>query len=410
MTNVFARARQKTAALPRFVIEDHPKFVSFIQHYYEWMATEGADLGLEALKLSNDIDLVPESLINGYQQSFSPNIPSVKGDYRHFAKFLKEFYQLRGTPESFKIFYKTLFGTDVSILFPREQLFKPSSGSHTRQQIILAESDEDLFLMEGKDVGPFTIDRVYKIGSPWMLLVEDITEVPKHDQMITDGTTSFTIKSQWKVDSVTQSGEYHEGDMIEKDDMIFRVDAVHQSGIIGLDIESPGTGYHQGDSVEAKSAGLGSGFSATVDRVGNNGEIQTVKITRTGFGFDTKQVELTITSTGKGAIIKPQFKENHLQIKYLTIIENSLANEETKTLTLANGTKIIMSRSVLHVKQNTFSGSKPSTSAMMIHDSDFYQEFSYVIQSSADTKMQERSLRSLLHIAGLKMFTTTIIS
>lgn len=46
---------------------------------------------------------------------------------------------------------------------------------------------------------------------------------------------------------------------------------------------------------------------------------------------------------------------------------------------------------------------RPSSKHIHIHDSDYYQEYSYVVKTASEV-VDTEALRSLLHIAGQKMF------
>lgn len=409
--NVVANsASQKIQTLPRFVIEDHPKFVAFIRSYYEWLATENSDLGFESLKLSNDIDLVPETLLDGFRNSYAKNIPEFKGDFRHFAKFLKEFYQLRGTPESFRMFFNAAYQAKVNIEFPRQYVLKPSDSTWVSKRIILAEKvSGDPLRLEGKDFGKFTIESVVQQNPHYRLEVR-INETPEVGETFSYDQHEIRILGQWEYERVENSKTYHEGDLIRKDDMIFRVERVFSSGIERVEILNGGSGYQKDEVLHAVTDHLGSGFKAVVESVSPDGSIESVKVTRTGFGFIHEDVRLQVeTENGTFAELKPHFSDQFRKIKHLIIEKNAIAGEESKTLDLGEGETIHLTRTSSIVEYNGKKKDMPSTSFARIHDSDYYQEYSYLITSTADTRKQEKSLRSLLHIAGLKMFVGTLV-
>ena len=56
-----------------------------------------------------------------------------------FLKQAKDFYQSRGTDESFKILFKTLYGADVKIDRPKEKLFRPSDANYRLSNDLVVE-------------------------------------------------------------------------------------------------------------------------------------------------------------------------------------------------------------------------------------------------------------------------------
>jgi len=57
-----------------------------------------------------------------------------------FLKQVKDFYQSKGTDESFKILFKILYGKDIKIIKPKENLFRPSDSNYRSTNNIVVES------------------------------------------------------------------------------------------------------------------------------------------------------------------------------------------------------------------------------------------------------------------------------
>ena len=57
-----------------------------------------------------------------------------------FLKQIKDFYQSKGTDESFKILFKVLYGKDVKVIRPKENLFRPSDAHYRLTNDIVVES------------------------------------------------------------------------------------------------------------------------------------------------------------------------------------------------------------------------------------------------------------------------------
>jgi hypothetical protein len=59
-----------------------------------------------------------------------------------FIKQSKDFYRSKGTDESFEILFRSLYGEDVSIIKPKEYLFRPSDAHYQITTDLVVESIE----------------------------------------------------------------------------------------------------------------------------------------------------------------------------------------------------------------------------------------------------------------------------
>ena len=419
--NVVARAgSQMVSALPKFVIENYPRFVNFLRAYYTWSATEGPDLAMEAMKQANDIDLVIEEMLPSYRASYAKNFPiDLKTNFRHFAKFLKEFYQLRGTEESYRIFFKAVFNEEASVYFPRIQIFKPSEAVWNKETYFKAAAiSGNPFDLINKEITGLNngyeaiVSNVVKVGDRYDIYFEEATGEFEVDEVITHENISVKIVPIFKVTSFTSTQDWYDSSIIRTNGVVLKVDKINYGRIVGLTIIDGGTGYEVDDIITSKSHYFGTGFEAKVTGVNGSGAITSIAIQRSGFGFNHDDVDIIVESSlGKGAILEPAFDSEFRKIKSLSFIQNDeFTNGSDLTVTLPNGTQIVFTQGVTNtVKYWIKSQSTPSTGYAKLHDSDYYQEYSYEIQSKADARAQEESLKALMHIAGLKMFVKTIL-
>ena len=61
-----------------------------------------------------------------------------------FIKQSKDFYKSKGTDESFKILFRSLYGEDVSIVRPKEYLFRPSDANYQITKDLVVESIQEI--------------------------------------------------------------------------------------------------------------------------------------------------------------------------------------------------------------------------------------------------------------------------
>lgn len=409
--NVSARAvSQKVAALPKFIQEDHRKFVSFMEAYYKWSATHGADIGFEAMKLANDIDLVPDELLPKYREVYAPNFPvNAKADFRLVAKHLKEIYSVKGTDESYRIFYQAAYGESVQVRNPKDRVFKPSDAAWSNHKVMLVKQVAgNPFDLVGHDINGWLVESVMKSGDLYALeLSGNGQEFQLTDSITLEGIT-VSIQPVYSIGEIESSINWKDGETATVDGLTFKVDQVHYGKVMSVTVMSGGTGYKVDDVVELTTNHLGSGFRGRVSAVSTQGAITRVSIDRRGWGFNDRDVTLTVQSAeGKNAKLSPVFDSNMGKIKHASIIRNTAA--PTKKAIQVKNTRIALEQAVFHIGHYwTELRSAPSTHHAMIHDSSFYQDYSYELVSGAD--VDKAAVQSLLGVAGMKLYTTKKIT
>ena len=125
--------------LPDFISAEHPKFLAFVQKYYEWLETNNLD-GIsntagntiyQAMNIDNyrDIDQTPPEFIRYFKQELIPYFPeNTSLSTEKILKSAREFYSKKGSPDSVKWLFKVLFDEDIEITYPKEQILKTSDG------------------------------------------------------------------------------------------------------------------------------------------------------------------------------------------------------------------------------------------------------------------------------------------
>lgn len=132
---------QKTSLLvnrqvPEFVREEHPLFITFLEAYYEYLETiQGSqknDLVSKAKELryvsdvDTSIDSFEESFINNYA-SLIPQDALINKEF--LIKNVLPLYLARGNQKSFELLFRMLYGTEVEITFPKDNILRASAGN-----------------------------------------------------------------------------------------------------------------------------------------------------------------------------------------------------------------------------------------------------------------------------------------
>jgi len=116
--------------VPDFVRSEYPKFVTFLEKYYEWLeTTDMVSDGLYQIKNSYDIDNADEYYLEQLKRQLLPYFPNeIVADKRLFLKLVAEFYRTNGTQQSIKFLFKALFNENIDIYYPKDDILKTSDG------------------------------------------------------------------------------------------------------------------------------------------------------------------------------------------------------------------------------------------------------------------------------------------
>ena len=111
--------------VPEFIRDDYPAFVEFIKAYYAYLdQTEN-----RSIESYRDVDQTLESFISKFRQEL--DVFGQEYDYIDPRFFLRKSGQLlvsTGGEASYKFLLKVLFNKDAQVLYPWDQVLKPSDG------------------------------------------------------------------------------------------------------------------------------------------------------------------------------------------------------------------------------------------------------------------------------------------
>lgn len=117
--------------LPDYVQEYYPLFVIFVTKYYEWLEQQGnAQQVIQNIRLNGDIDTTASSLVTRFMQQFVPDQPlDPAADRSIIVKYFRDFYQKKGSEDSFKFFFRAFFADEIQTFYPSSVLFKTSDNT-----------------------------------------------------------------------------------------------------------------------------------------------------------------------------------------------------------------------------------------------------------------------------------------
>jgi hypothetical protein len=136
--------------LPEFVREEYPLFVSFLESYYEFLEEEKYTGGLSQkndliqklkdLKYISDIDYSLDQFEDQFFNTFAESFPKdIRVPKEFLLKNILPLYQSKGTVKSFQFLFRILFGEEIEVEYPRQQILKSSDGKWAIENILRTE-------------------------------------------------------------------------------------------------------------------------------------------------------------------------------------------------------------------------------------------------------------------------------
>lgn len=335
-------------SLPEFFQEEFPTFQQFIDAYYVYMSQRSP--GCKRISTIADIDEIGRKYIQAFYGMYAKDMPEF--EYIGLADFIrnsKAFYVSLGSEDSFRFLFKIMFGQDIEIKYPRENIFAGSIGKWNQTISIYVKVESGVMTDEliGRKLLIRSLD-----GSTSSLLVNSIKNIDTNifeigvdnfiKQNVIDGAKVFAF--------------------FDADTKQYKLSGEIKSGINSFKIINPGTGFLPGEVYSVNST---------------EGEI-TFRVTAVDINNGIKQIEF-ISFAG---VSSTEFQSN---IKSATI--------EFKLGTI-----------------NTYTGFYENTDGFLsnqskLEDNFFYQIFSYVIKSRVSRDLYIDLMEKILHPAGLVSFS-----
>ena len=135
--------------VPEFVREEYPKFVSFLKAYYEFLE-KSADTNNDLINVSKQIRSISDvdSSLDEFEQNFYnkftsllPRDTAVRKDILY--KNISQLYRSKGSIESYKFLFRMLFGEEVDVIEPKNEILKASASVWSVENSV--RMDPDIF-------------------------------------------------------------------------------------------------------------------------------------------------------------------------------------------------------------------------------------------------------------------------
>ena len=429
--------------LPRFVTQDHPTFVAFLEAYYEYLEQTGKPYEvIGGLTNYFNIDKTVDSFLQYFKEQFGSDVPEAvfnNVNKPFLLKRLRDFYRSKGSEKSFQFLFRLLYKEEIEFYYPSVDMLRVSDGRYTKDKIIRCvdtSGSSAIFNMSGKtitggtsgatgiielilkeQIGTFEVSTIY---------LSKVVGTFQANETITDGTYTFKLDGMVTGYTLTNSGN---GYSIDDNIAVtgggagsagaqILVSALTTGSITTATIVSGGTGYVVGDKLTINNTDKleidGRTCSILVKTVSGSGVITAVEFEHNGSGYKAMP---TISGGGTGTGANITLGGSGIGgIKTLKIVNNGFHYSQVPTLNFsakgdgtATGTATIGGYENEH--QTRWIGDDSFASAAnYIQDSSYYQSYSYVIKSGNTIDKWREYIKRLLHPPGFALFGRTVIT
>jgi hypothetical protein len=148
-----------SSQFPEFIRDNYPAFISFVQNYYQWAEQASANgfvYQSKQLLAYNDVDSTTTDFLQYFVNDFLPYFPQNTAlDQRKLIKVARQFYQTKGSLQSFQFLFEVIYGLYADIYYPKNQVLRCSAGTWEQPQalqIVVNNADEnfDFQLLVGR--------------------------------------------------------------------------------------------------------------------------------------------------------------------------------------------------------------------------------------------------------------------
>jgi hypothetical protein len=184
--------------VPEFIREENPLFIAFLEAYYEFLEQKQGDELNDLIKRSKDLRNLPDvdESIEDFQDSFfnmfATNVPQdVKVDKAFLIKNLLPLYLSKGSEKSFKLLFRMLFGQELEVSYPRNDVLRASDGKWVAEKFV--KITPELSVLHTGDGNTKTFDLL-----PCRCPIA-ATPIPFSGTVFVNGTevtTGFTIRKE----------------------------------------------------------------------------------------------------------------------------------------------------------------------------------------------------------------------
>jgi hypothetical protein len=429
--------------LPDHIADDYPKFVEFLQAYYEFL--EDYNVDIEAVK---NLDTTADALLEFFRKELADKFPVAAIDQRKFLRSVRELYSRKGTLDAVELLFRIFFNETITISEPSAQILRASDGRWKQENFFTLETvhgspldpelqKEGLTINVSNQYGLFEVPvervvpvtstsiRVYYRSSNFLKLNLDEEVIIKKSEIglftgiVSRSVNSLKILQKGKNWIVGQAFVVPRTNGLDGRDTIARVTKVDSvGGILSVEIYDHGFEHATDQSIQISpfpNKPESGSFSLARTLVGVNPDKFDYTLTMYDYVEEIRERVVGISDLKD---INSYFLENYVEYGYegkqvlsvsyvqskpttSAIVDPSLSLSEwleSQALLVFDTAPIVKGRGYY-----TSDAGLISNSQIRLQDNFFYQLFSYAIETTHSIE-EYKPILDLVHPAGVKYF------
>ena len=281
---------------PNFIAADHPQFRKFLETYYDYLERNNIQANVTPKTIFNDlpnaggvinqltdlrdVDLTPDVLYQFFEKEFVPfalNSESVERNI--FLKKVRDVYLSKGTPKSFRLFFRLLFEQEIDIFEARDNILDCSEGKYVGFPTATFRVTGFVDSLPDLDFTLATVEQDLDNDENPEILATVLSG------LLIGGSVTSPIVSLQLSESIPEFDDNGNPILIRErvlrlrdpvDEQTF-IEVQPQLALSELQIETPGSGYLIGDRVGFKGISSNRNYNLTVTRV-SSGKVDGVYV------------------------------------------------------------------------------------------------------------------------------------
>lgn len=359
--------------VPDFINRDHATFRSFVEAYYEWMEWNQNAFGMvDGYMDYMDIDKSFDEFVSDFRAMYLTNFPmqlayDTEGNIVSEANFLKnarKFYGAKGTEKSFRFLFRLIYNVSSNVYYPGKDILKASDGAWVELISLKTTSSGG--------TGNLSLggNRIYQVNpiNGQVGAYAIITDVVQYSKEQYFDITEFFIKNKFGTFEPNREVLIDLPDGTRRSETLYPV-------ISECRILDGGLGYSLTDVIRITTPANGIGVDLSVDTIKDTGKITGIRINDSGIGYDVAPTATVTSNSGNG-------------LARLEVVIGGVSNYPG------------------YYRNNN----GKLSSNKRLYDANYYQDFSYSLQSEISLSYYKELYKKLVHPAGFKMFGDILIA
>lgn len=454
--------------LPEFVRDNYDTFKTFLEQYYEFSEqSDQVQYNVQKAKDFANIDETANAFVDYFLSQYAYNLPksiflnqvnqaeglvtSSNESKRAFAKKLTEYHGNKGNEGAIKLLYRLLFDEEITFYYPKEDMFRPSDSQWIQDKTMFLYSPtgnvnfgnyEGAYITGTQSGASVVLDELYSVKFP---------------------DTGNIVLYEMKIDNKSLSGTFTPGEVVDLSvanlitgNIELVANARFYNAITSFDIVDSGSGYTADIPIYIENVFI-TNYIGSVTRVGPTGKIRKVEV-----DFPVNLNEEYNLQKANNYIVVATLK-NYLgnfeaNSNIATIVITESGNSITHGLSAGDTINLIFTSGVV-LSSNTYTvnrvlspkkftvadlkiyngvgnvtlegrtanifpnigaisnykgmhGAKTSNlrTDKYLQDSDYYQDYSYVVRATQSSALWKDIVRKSIHPAGLKLISEVFIT